>query len=412
MKNIMLENDPIFPLLMMIHESKKFHNHNEFLFLIENLLDISNYENVIIITDRENSIIQAINKTKLNHFFCTIHIKNDLKFWLNKHNIEKGLKNKIKSSVHLLINSKSIQKYEDILKRFEDENNESKDEKTYEYLKNQILPNIKRNIENDKRGIFQNVNPTNNMSESYNYVLKQATDWKENSVDKMCLIFYYLQSFNIREISRANRGIGNYRCKNIGKRIKINEQQHVFDYEKIVEKIKDDFKFEFNDTNFSESKSLEILAKQALDKNLVSHNSHLGCFTIRDFTNPMKCYIVFLKPKTTCTCGSKIECFHILCAKLSINDKTELKSLNISEMVKKKVSKKSKNKDDNDEVKFIEFKKNEDKKYKLCLKNLVEETNKIKVLNPNEKIDKIRNVDSLLNFFDWDTYKYAKYHIN
>lgn len=120
----------------------------------------------------------------------------------------------------------------------------------------------------------------------------------------MCLIFYYLQSFNIREISRAYRGLGNYVIKNISKKIKIKENEHVYDYKKIVEKIKEDLKTDSNNTQFSESKSLEILAKQALEKNYVCHNSNLGCFTIRDFTNPIKCYIVFLNPKKSCTCGS------------------------------------------------------------------------------------------------------------
>lgn len=162
-KNIMIEKDPIFPLFMMIHESKKFKNHNEFFFLIDNILKFTEYENVIIITDRESSIIRAINFIKLNHFFCTNHIRNDVKFWLNKNNIEKTMKNKVKFLIHQLINCKTLQRYNDVLKDFKDDENNCLNAKLSEYLEIQILPNIMKNIENDKYGIFQNENPTNNM---------------------------------------------------------------------------------------------------------------------------------------------------------------------------------------------------------------------------------------------------------
>lgn len=81
-------------------------------------------------------------------------------------------------------------------------------------------------------------------------------------------------------------------------------------------------------------------------------------------------------------------------------------------MTKKKESKYLKSKKEIDEIKFIEFKKNEQKDYKKCLKSFIEETNEIEILNPNENIDKNRDEDTMLNIFEWDTFKYETIQLN
>ena len=407
-----MKNEPIFPLFLLLHKTKKLENHLNFFSTIENILHLSQYKNLYIITDREPSIVRAIEKSSLIHFYCTNHLKTDVKTWLNKNNFEKSVKSKVKIITHHLINSKSIEKFENIWINFvENEKKFSENEKIMDYMNNQILPDIKNNIEKDVEGIFKEKLPTNNMSESYNFVIKQATEWKQNSMDKMCMIFYYLQTYNIREISRAMRGLGNYYCKDdLPKKFNIKEQEHVFDYEKIIEKISEEYESE--KFQVSENNSVEILAKQALEKSFVSHNSSIGCFTIRDFTIKNKCYVVFLHPEPTCTCGSKVECFHMICARLSINEKTDLKpKFNISEMTKKSKTKKSIKKSDETDVKFIEFKKSQDRVYKIDLKIYLENSLKIKTKNPNEKINKKNDEEILNNIFDWDVFKNGNYLI-
>ena len=408
MNNIILKDEPIFPLFLLLHKTKKFENHNIFFSTIENILHLSRYKNLSIIIDREQSIVQAVRKTTLNHFFCTNHLKNDIKVWLNKNNFEKSVKSKVKILVRHLVNCKSIENLDSIWKNFiENENDIAENEKIMDYLKNNILPNIENNITNDSNGIFFEKLQTNNMSESYNYVIKQATDWKKNSIDKMCMIFYYLQTFNIREISRAMRGLGNYNPKDdLKRKFVLSEQEHVFDLEQIIQKLSQEYKSEA--LKISDNNSIEILAKHALEKNFISHNSNIGCFTVRDFTNPKKCYVTFLNPEPSCTCGSKIECFHIICARLSINENLEPKTkLNISAMTQKRQVKKTKE----NEIKFLEFKKSQDKTYKINLKKYLEETQKIKMKNPNQNINKTDSGDIMNNLFDWDVFNYDNYTI-
>jgi hypothetical protein len=54
---------------------------------------------------------------------------------------------------------------------------------------------------------------TNNLSESYNAVLKQENEWKELPVDMLVLGFHFLQTFKHFEIMRGMAGIGDYHLK-------------------------------------------------------------------------------------------------------------------------------------------------------------------------------------------------------
>ena len=54
---------------------------------------------------------------------------------------------------------------------------------------------------------------TNNLSESYNAVLKQENEWKELPVDMLVLGFHFLQTFEHFEIMRGMAGIGDYHLK-------------------------------------------------------------------------------------------------------------------------------------------------------------------------------------------------------
>jgi len=70
-----------------------------------------------------------------------------------------------------------------------------------------------------RTGIFQYVyrynfsGITNNLSESYNAVLKQENEWKELPVNMLVLGSHFLQTFEHFEIMRGMAGIGDYHLK-------------------------------------------------------------------------------------------------------------------------------------------------------------------------------------------------------
>jgi hypothetical protein len=54
---------------------------------------------------------------------------------------------------------------------------------------------------------------TNNLSESYNAVMKQENDWKELPDDMLVLGFHYLQNFDYFEVVRGLSGVVDYHLK-------------------------------------------------------------------------------------------------------------------------------------------------------------------------------------------------------
>jgi len=51
---------------------------------------------------------------------------------------------------------------------------------------------------------------TNNISESFNHILKRHQDWKEVSVDATVMVFCQLQIFYRSQIARSCKGFGPY----------------------------------------------------------------------------------------------------------------------------------------------------------------------------------------------------------
>ena len=67
---------------------------------------------------------------------------------------------------------------------------------------------------------------TNNLSESYNAILKQEQEWEELPVDMMVLGFHFLQSFDYFEI-RGLSGAGDYHLKSEFSRAALEQDEIV-----------------------------------------------------------------------------------------------------------------------------------------------------------------------------------------
>ena len=62
-------------------------------------------------------------------------------------------------------------------------------------------------------GLYSYSGTTNNLSESYNGVLKQQNNWKELPVDMFVLGFHFLQNFDYFEVTKGLSGMGDYHLK-------------------------------------------------------------------------------------------------------------------------------------------------------------------------------------------------------
>ena len=86
---------------------------------------------------------------------------------------------------------------------------------------------------------------TNNISESFNKILKEETKWKEWPVDTMVLMLYYLQTYYMYEFKRAGCGLGNHCLKEKFKDrldlVKHTDLPQFVSIEDIVASIKDKY---------------------------------------------------------------------------------------------------------------------------------------------------------------------------
>ncbi len=331
----------------MIHKTKQFERHENFFRIADRLFELSKYQNIPLTTDREKAITESVKRLNFPLVLCTNHIIRDVKFWISKNNskgISKENGHELIENVKRLINcdSKSDFECEKLMceEKFKD------NPLILNYIKVRLIPDIENHSANfitQKFKAFDGKAATSNQSEAFNYIIKSITEWKENSPDAMCLIFYYLQNYYLTEFSRASRNLGNYHVNEFfPKNCQINTVDIFIPYENIVDHVKGKIINDQEVQQDKERKTLLAMARYSVENNFISHNSNLKCFTIRSFRDPEKIYVVKLNPKPTCTCPFKGKCYHILACQISIGneDFSDKSSLNLSELTK--VSEKSK----------------------------------------------------------------------
>jgi len=127
MKNIMLENDPIFPVIIMIHSTKEMWVHYYFFIMAEQLLSLKSYPMIPIITDRELSIRRSIEAVlDRQPLLCQKHILSNIESFLRKKTIggsridSKSILNKVRKL--MVVKGSNDEQYaeefEDLVEKF------------------------------------------------------------------------------------------------------------------------------------------------------------------------------------------------------------------------------------------------------------------------------------------------------
>jgi hypothetical protein len=153
----------------------------------------------------------------------------------------------------------------------------------------------------------------------------------------MCLIFYYLQNCYLNEFNRASRNLGDYKVNELySKKLEIKPVENYIHYKNIIEYVKGEIINIPENQEERNRKSDISMARFAIENGFISLNPKLQCFTIRSFSDPDKANVVHLQPKPSCNCPSKVKCYHIITAQMSIgsHDMSEKISLNLSNLMK------------------------------------------------------------------------------
>jgi MULE transposase domain len=198
---------PSFPIAFLVHDRKFEETHKTFFEQLKKVIRTT--EQFVIVTDGESAVINAIKSSfpTWNLVACWNHIMNDIEVWHKKRHIEAKEIVVYKSTVRELLMCQTAEeqkvKFDTVgptwSEAFQDYYNRSLSKRV----------NIASRYYLGKVGLQQE-SVTNNISESFNSILKRHQDWQEVTVDRMVFVLNQLQMAYKTKIIRSTKGFGPY----------------------------------------------------------------------------------------------------------------------------------------------------------------------------------------------------------
>ena len=326
-KHVAFMEMPVIPILFLVHE-RKLTKHHEVLFqTLVSSLKIST-KNVPIVTDMEPGIMLAIEKsTKFVQVGCWRHLRKDIESWVGKHDGGRDDKTVYVDDIFGLLKSKTETQFMDNLNL-----KKKKWSKAFvTYFEKHIHKKIKY-FAVFKIGKFVKLDHengiTSNMSEGFNWLLKDLNKWKEGPIDCAILSFRYVQNYYLKEIQRGKIGFGQYTLKDKYTHLAMSLDKYkdipVIPIRQIVNSIKQkDYlgDYQGHDAYVSNAHNTSLVrAKEIIKCDGISFNCKLGTFAVRGANGI--CHCVSLHPEK-CTCPRPQNCIHIMAVRLSLNIATK-----------------------------------------------------------------------------------------
>lgn len=326
-RNIFLNDDPIYPVAFLLHSRKYRAHHHQFLSALLNNLDINDFSSIPIVTDREKGITEAFAELEIDATLvcCHNHILSDVREWIRKHGGKKDDIKVLKDHIDILTNAQTPTQFEGILQKlvplwsipFQ------------EYFKKNLRTDIEEHssrIVTDKFAVFRKyATATNNISESFNKVLKEINEFKELPVDAMVLSLFHLQKYYLYDFARAKCNLGNYSIKkefaNMMQMVKDVRFPDFIPIDEIVKQMKETANpqrsVEKTDTFRLSQKSL---ARRCVDTGAIGLAPQTTSFTVRSITSSSTHAVKLFPSPPKCTCPSTGLCYHILAISVNVSD--------------------------------------------------------------------------------------------
>ena len=325
-KHVAFKEQPVVPLLFLVHE-RKFTYHHQVVFKIlkEKMSTPSLLKRVTIVTDMEQGIINAIEEeTPMKKVGCWRHLVKDIERWITTHGGKSADRLVYVEHVLALLRCRSEEEF----KELKDSYVELWSDVFTEYFDKHISPKLKyfaRYVIDDFVTFDQKYGVTSNMSEGFNWLLKDLNNWKELPVDSMVLSFRFLQNYYRKEISRGKVGIGQYSLKKSFEKMAIDvvamETIKVIPIKEIVSSIKNkERSYIAQEVKSMYSQHSTIArATEIVENDQISFSAKLGIFSVGSGKNV---YSVKLNPEV-CTCPGQKKCVHILAVRMALKIPTD-----------------------------------------------------------------------------------------
>ena len=190
---------------------------------------------------------------------------------------------------------------------------------------------------------------TNNMSEGFNWLMKDLHDWHEVPLDILIMSLMFLQQYLLKEIARSSTAaIGKYTVRNEFKDDMLDRLQDVLNInvihpKDIVKSIKS-MNLEYDDEPMEFStNSTVVRANMIVQSDGISMSARLKTFLVHSGT---KTYSVNLYPREFCSCMSGTTCHHVLAVKLGLGMEVSIdpKSQKINLVTLRKATRKGRQK--------------------------------------------------------------------
>ena len=357
-------SEPVIPIGVLIHEKKLFTCHNLFFSVVYDSIPNMNNEKCVIIVDRERALTNSIEKNlpRCQIVQCWNHFKSDVKAKLYDLNASPVDRMVYMNHIDQLMHSEDVETYTCQLENlssiwsgeFRKYYIKSIGQDFLQYSSRWRLESL--DLYSPKSGI------TNNISESFNHVLKTVVRPKLPA-DLMLLSFYELAASSLFEIERGCAQIGNYHlkpifiCEAISKS-SIDKRSIITDISKFVKILKQalnnkvktleqtsvksdqgsekdidiDHTYHIQstiDNNAISNASSKVLAELAVAENRVFYIEQTRCYVVMNRKNDP--YAVRLSPDK-CQCPSTTKCYHVIAAQMLAGcyAKPEKRTLNLS----------------------------------------------------------------------------------
>lgn len=205
-------NAPIMPLVMLLHERRTTASHE---LLFRWMKKLTGVQDAVFVVDREPAITNAIQNTLPHHtiIYCWNHIIGDVRTWVKGNGGNSADEQFYAASVREILAADTPVEHAE-----RSENARTRWSPAFlEYYDKHLAAAVTSSAQFAIHQLDLVHKPyvgiTNNVSESYNRVLKDFQNWKERPLDTVVEGFVHLQQYHIKEVARGLIGTGQYVLK-------------------------------------------------------------------------------------------------------------------------------------------------------------------------------------------------------
>lgn len=336
MRNVEIAEEPYFPIAFFIHDRKRTEDHEFFFKTISTLLIVN--DNIPFISDREQAIdagLKAFPELYKNRLFCSNHLVKNAERHSAKNATQDDAK-KFTSEVKKLAFCNSLDKYLELESKFSDGWTESLRSYFDRHLSEDLSMNFRKLDEKRFYIYFRGKKSiVNTGSEAFHSRFKKVFSAEKITRTEQVVISLFIDQHNkLREFNRAYQSTGKYTTKPEFDHLRnqlIELPTVKMDVEELMISAKqaviacEPEVVENNFDNFAEKR----LAEEVIQSGGIFFVKEFNTFLVKNpFKEDHNTVKILSSGKFSCDCkiNKKIDCLHLIAAKMHLNQNEEIKA--------------------------------------------------------------------------------------